>query len=231
MGGVDQPKTGGRAKGTPNRAKLVQDETPAAAPPPAPAPADTSGSRTGGRVRAREASESPRPLATRSDSGKLTVQQVAIDTLIEHAGNARTHSVAQITKLANSIREFGWTSPVLTDGKLGILAGHGRVLAAKQLGMKTVPVIALSLTAKQRRAYVIADNKLALDAGWDLDALAAALGELREQKFDVALTGFEDLEVDGLLGLGVDDEPAEPRVSVKTTAEAVCPGCGHKFRV
>ena len=99
----------------------------------------------------------------------------SVDGLIPYARNARTHSEAQIAQIAGSIREFGFTNPVLLDGENGILAGHGRVLAARQLGMDQVPCIELAhLSAAQRRAYILADNKLALNAGWDEALLEAS---------------------------------------------------------
>ena len=102
-----------------------------------------------------------------------------IEKLIPYARNPRTHSDAQIAQIAGSIREFGFTNPVLIDEKGGLIAGHGRVLGARQLGMTQVPTITLTgLTEVQRRAYVIADNKLALNAGWDPELLRLELGEL-----------------------------------------------------
>jgi DNA modification methylase len=142
------------------------------------------------------------------------------DTLVAYENNARTHSSAQITKIMASIREFGFTNPVLTDGRRGIIAGHGRVLAALQLGIEMVPTMALShLTAKQRRAYVLADNRLALDAGWDDELLALELGELRDLGFDLALTGFDAGELLRLFG----DEPGmtDPEDVPETPAVAV----------
>lgn len=158
---------------------------------------------------------------------------VPTESLVAHNDNARTHSPAQITKLANAIREFGFTSPILTDGKTGVLAGHGRLAAARQLGLTRVPTIGLPhLTAKQRRAYVIADNRLALDAEWDEDLLATVLSELKDDKVDLGLTGFDEFE---LIDLGVidgpDEEPPAPRGTVTKTETAVCPKCHHKFPV
>src|SRR5688500_16732635 len=103
----------------------------------------------------------------------LTVEYRSAATLIPYAKNARTHSGAQVAQIAASIREFGWTNPVLVDGENGIIAGHGRLLAARKLGLATVPVIELAgLSDAERRAYVLADNKLALNAGWDEAILA-----------------------------------------------------------
>lgn len=121
--------------------------------------------------------------------------------LVEFAGNPRTHSPGQVDKIAASIREFGFTNPILIDGKRGIIAGHGRLLAAQQLGLVLVPTIELrGLSDAQKRAYVIADNKLALDAGWDNDLLASMMLDLRVEGFDLALTGFDTLEQAALLG-------------------------------
>ncbi|MBF0461292.1 MAG: ParB N-terminal domain-containing protein, partial [Magnetococcales bacterium] len=107
-----------------------------------------------------------------------------VDRLIPYAANARTHSDAQVAKVAASIKEFGFTSPILVDGKDGIIAGHCRLMAARKLGMEQVPVIILDyLSDAQRRAYVLADNKLALEAGWDNDILSAELDRLREGGF------------------------------------------------
>ena len=126
--------------------------------------------------------------------------EVPIDGLIPYARNARTPSDAQVAQIAGSIREFGFTNPVLCDEDGGIIAGHGRVLAARQLGMPSVPRIVLTgLTEAQRRAYVIADNKLALNAGWDPELLRLELGELKLGGFDLSLTGFGDLELKDIM--------------------------------
>lgn len=111
--------------------------------------------------------------------------------LIPYARNSRTHSDAQVTKIAASIKEFGFLNPVIVDGQNGIIAGHGRVMAAKKLGLEEVPVIEAShLSEAQRRAYVIADNRLALDAGWDEEMLRVEFAELGGLGFDLELTGF-----------------------------------------
>ena len=129
-----------------------------------------------------------------------------IDRLRPYERNPRTHSPEQITKIAASLLEFGWTNPILVDGEAGIIAGHGRLLAARELGMKTVPVIELThLTEAQKRAYVIADNRLALDAGWDEDLLAEELKALDGLDFNLVLTGFDLDELHDLL----EDETAE----------------------
>ena len=116
--------------------------------------------------------------------------------LIPYARNARTHSDQQVAQIATSIREFGFTNPVLIDEEDGIIAGAGRVLGAHLLGLDEVPCIVLAhLTPTQRRAYVLADNKLALNAGWDLEMLSLEIGELGEAGFDLSLTGFDEFEL------------------------------------
>lgn len=130
-----------------------------------------------------------------------------LDGLIPYARNSRTHSDEQVAQIAASIREFGFTNPVLVDGEGGIIAGHGRVMAARKLGMTEVPVIELAhLTDTQRRAYVIADNALALKSGWNDEMLRLELADLEAEGFDVTLTGFDAIEgVDEL-----DEMPALP---------------------
>lgn len=129
-----------------------------------------------------------------------TIEQLAVDALVPYARNSRTHSDAQIAQVAASIREFGFTNPVLIDGAGGIIAGHGRVMAARSIGLAQVPCIRLGhLTEAQRRAYVIADNKLALMAGWDDDVLASELRDLQAMDFDLELTGFSDDDLRELL--------------------------------
>ena len=119
------------------------------------------------------------------------VERRAVAALIPYARNARTHSPQQVDQIAASIREWGWTVPVLVDEADGIIAGHGRVLAAHKLGIAEIPVIvAAGWTAAQKRAYVLADNKLALNAAWDNDLLKIELGDLQAFDFDLGLIGF-----------------------------------------
>ncbi len=128
------------------------------------------------------------------------LQRVQTCALKPYANNARTHSQAQIEQIARSIEEFGWTNPILVDDALGVIAGHGRLAAAKHLGLDTVPVLALRhLSPAQKRAYVLADNKLAERAGWDRELLAIELQGLIELDFDLELAGFEIAEVDLIL--------------------------------
>ena len=136
--------------------------------------------------------------------GKL--EHWPIDRLRPYERNPRTHSPEQIAKIAASLLEFGWTNPILVDSDAGIIAGHGRLLAARELGMTTVPVIELThLSEAQKRAYVIADNRLALDAGWDEDLLTEELKALEGLDFNLALTGFDLDELNALL----EDETTE----------------------
>lgn len=123
-----------------------------------------------------------------------------VERLIPYANNPRTHSPEQIAQIARSIQEFGFTNPVLIDGKGGVIAGHGRLMAARELGLSTVPVVKLAhLTEAQKRAYIIADNKLALNAGWDEELLAQELQALDINGFDLELTGFAGNEIEALL--------------------------------
>lgn len=126
-------------------------------------------------------------------------ENVSIDKLKPYERNARTHSDTQVEKIAKSIKEFGFINPVLIDGNFGIIAGHGRVLGAKKLGMTEVPCLFVEdLTKAQKKAYILADNKLALDAGWDDEILKVELNELKDMNFDLSLTGFDDIEINGL---------------------------------
>lgn len=137
-----------------------------------------------------------------------------LDRLVPYARNARTHSPEQIAKIAASMFEFGFTNPILVDSKDGIIAGHGRLAAAREVGLAEVPVIVLDhLTDDQRRAYILADNRLALDAGWDEDILASELADLQGSGFDLSLTGFDEDELADLLpddSLESSGEPEPP---------------------
>lgn len=155
----------------------------------------------------------------------MQIKQVKIENLIPYAKNARTHSDAQVAQIAASIKEFGWTNPILVDGEKGIIAGHGRLAAARKLGMSEIPVIELAhLTDTQKKALILADNKLALNAGWDNEMLAIELQELELEGFDLDLTGFDPDEisaltpVEGTEGLTDDDAvpetPEEPKTKL-----------------
>lgn len=150
----------------------------------------------------------------------IQVEQRRVEDLIPYARNSRTHSDDQVAQIAASIREFGWTNPVLVDGAGGIIAGHGRLLAARKLGLAEAPCIVLDhLSETQKRALIIADNKLALNAGWDNEMLSLELQELAAEDFDMSLMGFSDDELASLTadkteGLTDPDEipetPAHP---------------------
>ena len=126
----------------------------------------------------------------------LIIESLPLEALIPYARNSRTHSPEQVAQIAGSIREFGFNNPVLVDPDGGIIAGHGRVMAARTLGMDTVPCIRLGhLTPAQRRAYIITDNKLALNAGWDEEMLKIELQELQAGDFDISHLGFNEQEL------------------------------------
>ena len=151
---------------------------------------------------------------------ELKYELVDVDRLIPYINNARTHSKEQVTRLASSIKEFGFINPVITDGEHGILAGHGRIMAAKQLGIKQVPCISAAyLTEAQKKAYILADNRLPMDAGWDNDLLKIEIESLQGEGFDIALTGFDEKEIADLFaadneaqedGFDVDEELSKP---------------------
>ena len=151
------------------------------------------------------------------DLSRLQVQVWSIDRLLPYIRNARTHTDQQVAQVAASIREFGWTNPILVAADGTIIAGHARLAAARKLKMTEVPVIVLDhLTEAQRRALVLADNRLALDAGWDEEMLRVELASLQEDGFDLDIVGFTDEELEDLLRDpeetrdGVTDEDAVP---------------------
>ena len=139
--------------------------------------------------------------------GKTTTQMkmVSIDKLVPYVNNARTHSKEQIAKLRGSLREFGFINPVIIDKDYGIIAGHGRVLAAKEENMAQVPCVLVDyLTAAQKKAYILADNRFAMDAGWDEEMLRVEIESLQGEDFDISLTGFDEKELADLFGAGSD---------------------------
>ncbi|CDK99818.1 Prophage LambdaMc01, DNA methyltransferase [Magnetospirillum gryphiswaldense MSR-1 v2] len=160
-----------------------------------------------------------------------TVEHWSIDRLIPYGRNARTHSDGQVAQIAASMVEFGWTNPVLADSQGNVIAGHGRLAAAKSLGLDTVPVVILDhLTEAQRRAYILADNKLALNAGWDEETLAAELHALNGDGYDLGVIGFSDEELDALMaplddeGDGQGDETGEDEVPEPPADPVTRPG-------
>jgi ParB-like chromosome segregation protein Spo0J len=153
----------------------------------------------------------------------MQVEQRKIESLIPYVNNSRTHSDEQVAQIAASVREFGWTNPILVDGKNGIIAGHGRLAAARKLGLSEIPVIVLDhLTEAQKKALVIADNKLASNAGWDDEMLRLELGDLQEMGFDATIAGFTTEELDELLNVteitdGLTDEDDVPEAPDEPT--------------
>jgi len=165
---------------------------------------------------------------------KIKVIKKRVEELIPYSRNSRTHSDAQIAQIAASIREFGFMNPVLIDGQNNIIAGHGRVLAARKLGLEEVPcVLHDHLTETQRKAYILADNKMALNAGWDDDMLRLELRELGDVGFDLELTGF-GLDEAGTLLLGEEGLDAHGDGPKEIDPDSYeldhrCPRCGFEF--
>ena len=165
----------------------------------------------------------------------LSIEYRATGEIIPYINNSRTHSEQQVQQVAASIKEFGFTNPILIDQDGGIIAGHGRLLAAQMLGMDEVPTITLEgLTEAQRKAYVIADNQLAMNAGWDLDTLKIEVDRLTELDFDMDLLGFDDDVLTNLINT------IEPNFDPATEEEQGqldeldpkwidCPHCGKEF--
>jgi DNA modification methylase len=148
----------------------------------------------------------------------MKIEQRSIDQLIPYINNSRKHSDEQVAQIAASIKEFGWTNPILVDGDNGLIAGHGRLMAARKLGMDKIPVIELAhLSENQKKALIIADNKLALNSDWDTELLMIELSELDGDDYDLSVLGFDQDELDALLNpieptTGLTDEDAVPDV-------------------
>ena len=155
-------------------------------------------------------------MSEKFSANDLTIEQVSVDYLVPYARNARTHSDAQVAQIAGSMTEFGFVNPILMGDDGSIIAGHGRLMAARMLGISTVPVIRLKhLSDAQRRALIIADNKIAQNAGWDEDLLRQEIIALHDEQFDIDLLGFNDEELENFLSDGEDragqtDEDAVP---------------------
>jgi hypothetical protein len=215
-------KSGGRKPGSVNKPKV---STVVATPVEAtPLPAEGGGAPAAAlfspraRVRAREAKDPAFP----------TYRLARVDSLIPNERNARIHTRESVEELARQMDTIGWTNPILVAGKKNnILAGHRRRLAAILRKMTMVPVIDIGhLNAKQRRAYIIWDNKSTIDGDWDEELLTLELGDLRDQGFDLSLTGFDAGELSALF-----DDPAPPPPTPKrtTTKTVACPKCQHEF--
>jgi ParB-like chromosome segregation protein Spo0J len=168
------------------------------------------------------------------------IEMWPLDRLRPYERNARTHSPEQVAQIVASIQEFGFTNPLLVDGADGILAGHGRLAAAKDMGLAEVPVIVLDhLTPTQRRAYILADNQLALNAGWDTELLQQEIVGLNLADFDLSLLGFDEDRIAGLLDPeGIDREESAPKDHKGAEEygeedfsefEHKCPRCNFEF--
>lgn len=164
-----------------------------------------------------------------SEHLELVVEYRSVDSLAPYVRNSRTHSPAQIDQIAASIAEFSFTNPVLLDDENGILAGHGRVLAAKQLGMTEVPCIQLGhLTPTQQRAYVLADNQIALNAGWDAELLKLELHALDDADFDIEILGFDGTQLSE--AMFEDRSPPDFQEFDESIAtEHECPKCHYRW--
>lgn len=168
----------------------------------------------------------------------MKIETLSTASLIPYARNAKKHDASQVAKLAGSIREFGFNNPVLIDKDNGIIAGHGRIMAAQSLGLETVPCIRLGhLTDTQRRAYILADNRLAeIGGGWDEEMLKLELADLRELDMDFDLMGFDASLIEEKLN---PSEPSIPSITPESSAKEIdvdsfdmdhrCPRCGFEF--
>ena len=147
-------------------------------------------------------------------------QLVDINKLVPYANNARTHNKEQLLKLRSSLREFGFVNPVINDREYNVLAGHGRIMAAKEEGIAEVPcVYADHLTEAQKKAYILADNRMALDAGWDEELLSVEMQELQDLGFDLSMTGFDEKELTDLLGVDTDGDAKEDDFDLSVALE------------
>jgi len=158
----------------------------------------------------RKMSTKTKPKQEGAGGGVASIEQIPTAELIPYARNSRTHSDEQVAQIAASIREFGFCNPVLIDGQNTIIAGHGRVLAAGRMKLETIPCLRLThLTDAQKRAYVIADNRIALNGGWNQEMLDEEIRALAEESFDTALLGFDDDELLKSLGMVEESELKE----------------------
>jgi len=165
-----------------------------------------------------------------SQRNRLEVQMLEVSDLRTYTNNARRHSPEQIDALKSSITAFGFTNPVLATPTGRIIAGHGRVQAALELGMKLVPVIVLAdLSDAQIRAYTIADNQLPNMASWDFDVLAAEIDALNDEDFDLNLLGFSKEELDDMLGSPEIPPEVEEKPKKEPSDTTICPKCHHEF--
>jgi ParB family chromosome partitioning protein len=161
------------------------------------------------------------------------VERRSVKELVPYARNARTHSDAQVRQIAASIEEWGWTNPILIDENGGIIAGHGRLMAADKLGLTDVPVmVASGWTPEQKKAYILADNQLALNADWDKQLLGVELNDLTAAGFDVSLIGFDPQSLEDLM-YGADFAPGsldeQGKLDELAPKIVICPHCGEDF--
>jgi ParB family chromosome partitioning protein len=163
----------------------------------------------------------------------MQIEQLKVGDLIPYVNNSRTHSDEQVMQVASSIKEFGFTNPILIDNDGGIIAGHGRLMAAKKLGLNEVPCIRLGhLSEAQRKAYVIADNQLALNSGWELDSLKIELEELNDLDFDLNILGFTNDELDSIIQdvqFDAATEDEQGQLDELDPKWCACPHCGKEF--
>jgi ParB-like chromosome segregation protein Spo0J len=166
-------------------------------------------------------------------TAQLKIVYKKTEDLIPYARNSRTHDEGQIAQIAASIKEFGFTNPILLDGQNGIIAGHGRVMAAQKLGEEKVPTIELAhLSEHQKRAYIIADNKLALNSGWDDQMLALEISDLKDSEYDLGILGFSIEDIDKIIQ-EVNFDPAteeeQGKLDELDPKWIDCPHCGKEF--
>lgn len=172
------------------------------------------------------------------EAPEIIVENWPLQSLLPYARNARTHSKEQVEQIAKSISEFGWTNPVLIDPEGGVIAGHGRIMAAEKLGMVEVPCIVIhGLTPEKKRALILADNKIALNAGWDESLLGIELQALVESEYTylAKVAGFSEEEIDELIEAATGGDMAGEESNEGPGNEpgeiVCCPNCGHKFSV
>ena len=161
-----------------------------------------------------------------------TIKKKNVSELIPYVNNARTHNEAQVKQIASSIAEYGFTNPILIDDKGGIIAGHGRLEASRLLGYDTVPTITLEgLTEAQKKAYIIIDNKLALNASWDVSLLSAEIERLKELEFNIDTLGFDDLELSEIFleYEKTHDAPDDFKEVEENELSHACPKCGYEY--
>lgn len=167
---------------------------------------------------------------------KSKIEMIEVDKLVPYARNARTHSNQQVDQIVASLKEFGYTSPILLDGGTEIIAGHGRVMALSKLGVREVPCIRLShLSEAQKKAYRLADNQLALNSGWDMDLLKIELNDLNGDNFELGLVGFDDSFLNGLMATEPLSDPVKSKGAKELNEDDfqkfdhTCPRCNFEF--